>query len=212
MRTEDLIAALAQDPAATPLRLGRIGAAVIGIIALCVGVFLTVIGLRADLATVLTTPLLASKTLLPAVLSLAALPVVVRLMRPEETGPVLGRAILWTALAVAALLYAVGFATQSRAQWFADVSPASVLQCLGFILLISLPALGLCFALVRQGATTAPARSGAMLGLAVSAGATAGYSLYCTQDNPIFFVTWYGLAILIVTILGAVAGTRLLRW
>ena len=158
MRTEDLIAALAQDPAATPLRSGRIGAAVIGIIALCVGVFLTVIGLRADLAAVLTTPLLASKTLLPAVLSLAALPVVVRLMRPEKTGPVLGRAVLWTALAVAALLYAVGFATQSRAQWFADVSPASVLQCLGFILLISLPALGLCFALVRQGATTAPAQ------------------------------------------------------
>lgn len=212
MKTDDLIAALALEPAAPLLRPGRIAVAVLGSIAICAAVFLILIGPRSDLAEALSNPLVAVKTVLPAILCIVALFSVLRLMRPEGaevSGP---RGIVWVTLAVGLLLYAVGFGTQARPLWFGDLSVMSVLGCLGLIIMISLPALALSFALVRRGASTAPARSGAALGLAVSAGTTAGYSLYCTQDNPIFFVTWYGIAMLCVTALGAIAGTRLLRW
>lgn len=212
MNTDDLIARLAHDPAAQPLRPIRIGAGIVALTMACVAVFLMVAGPRADLVSALTTPVVATKTLLPLLLCAAALFAALRLMRPEAgTGFRFARS--GVAVVVPCLaLYALGFTTQARPLWFGDLTPMSVSQCLGLILLLSLPALALSLVLVRQGASTAPRRSGAALGLAVSAGATAGYSLYCTQDNPIFFVTWYGLAILITTALGALAGARLLRW
>lgn len=212
MNTDDLIADLAHDPATQPLKPIRIGAGIVAMTMACVAVFLMVAGPRADLVAALTTPLVAMKTVLPLLLCAAALFAVLRLMRPEA-GDTLRFARTGVAVAVLCVaLYALGFTTQARALWFGDLSPMSVSQCLGLIMLLSLPALAVSFALVRQGASTAPIRSGAALGLAVSAGATAGYSLYCTQDNPIFFVTWYGLAILISTALGAVIGARLLHW
>jgi hypothetical protein len=212
MNTDDLIARLAHDPAAQPLRPIRIGAGIVAMTVACVAVFLMVAGPRADLVTALTTPMVAVKTLLPLLLCAGALLAALRLMRPEA-GDRVRFARIGVAVAVLGLaLYALGFMTQPRPLWFGDLSPVSVGQCLGLILLLALPALAGSFALARKGASTAPLRSGAALGLAVSAGATAGYSLYCTQDNPIFFVTWYGLAILITTALGAVAGARLLRW
>lgn len=212
MKTDDLIAALATEPVGPPLRPVRIAAAVAGLVVFCFALFLLAAGLRADLASALTTPLIAVKTVLPALLSLLALLVVHRLMRPEGADTVRSRGVLGAVLVLCLGLYAVGFTTQDRPLWFADLTTAYVAQCLGFILLLSLPALALAIRLVRRGASTAPLRSGAALGLAVSAGATAGYSLYCTQDNPIFFVTWYGAAILIVTGIGALAGDRFLRW
>ena len=65
---------------------------------------------------------------------------------------------------------------------------------------------------LSRGATTSPRLSGAFAGLAVAAGAATGYSLFCVQDNPLFFVTWYGAAIVIVAGLCALAGARVLRW
>ena len=212
MKTDELIAALASEPMGPPLRPVRIAAAVTGLVVSCFAVFLLAAGLRADLGTALTTPVIAVKTILPALLSLLALLAVLRMMRPEGAETVRARAVLGAVLVLCLGLYAVGFTTQARPLWFADLTPAYVAQCLGFILLLSLPGLALAMRLVRRGASTAPVRSGAALGLAVSAGATAGYSLYCTQDNPIFFVTWYGAAILIVTGIGALAGHRFLRW
>lgn len=212
MKTEDLVSALAQSPAVTPLRPIRIGAAILALITACILAFLLVAGPRAGLVIALTTPMVAAKTVLPLLISAVALVAVLRLMRPEGSDSVRSYGMGWAALAVCALLYAIGFTTQARPLWFGDLSPMSVAECLGLILLLSLPALVLSFVLVRQGASTSPVRSGAALGLAVSAGATAGYSLYCTQDNPIFYVTWYGMAILITTALGAVAGDRFLRW
>ena len=52
----------------------------------------------------------------------------------------------------------------------------------------------------------------ALAGLAAGAGAAAGYSLFCTRDNPVFYVPGYGLAIGLVALLGAWAGRRILRW
>ena len=84
--------------------------------------------------------------------------------------------------------------------------------CLLSITLLSIPALVLGLMLFRRGASVRPALTGALIGLAVSASATTGYALHCNEDSPLFFVLWYGLAILICTGAGALAGSRLLRW
>jgi hypothetical protein len=42
--------------------------------------------------------------------------------------------------------------------------------------------------------------------------AAALYALQCTDDSPLFIVTWYSLAIAAVTLIGTLAGRRLLRW
>jgi hypothetical protein len=42
--------------------------------------------------------------------------------------------------------------------------------------------------------------------------AAAGYALVCTEDSRLFFVTWYGLGIVLGGALGAAAGIQVLRW
>ena len=65
---------------------------------------------------------------------------------------------------------------------------------------------------LRRGAPARPALTGALLGLASAGGIAAGYALHCTEDSPLFFVSWYSLAILLVAGLGALAGRRVLHW
>jgi hypothetical protein len=38
------------------------------------------------------------------------------------------------------------------------------------------------------------------------------YAMHCPDDSPLFVATWYGLAIAVVATLGAVLGSRVLRW
>jgi hypothetical protein len=38
------------------------------------------------------------------------------------------------------------------------------------------------------------------------------YAAHCTDDSPLFVATWYSLAIAFVTVVGAVIGSRVLRW
>jgi hypothetical protein len=54
--------------------------------------------------------------------------------------------------------------------------------------------------------------AGAMAGaLAGSLGAVL-YAAHCVDDSPLFVATWYGIAIALVTAVGALLGHRLLRW
>jgi hypothetical protein len=212
MKTEDLIAVLSKDAAATPLRPLRIGTALYGVIILCAAVFLAFAGIRDGLGAAFADPVVGSKTFLPFALCIAGVAAVLRLMRPESNGQIRLLVPALIALAAGVVLVAGGFVAQPSEVWFAELTAVSATECLGFIMLISVPALALSFGLLGQGASTRPALSGAVLGCAVSAGVTAGYSLYCVQDNPVFFVIWYGMANMIVTAIGALAGSRLLRW
>ena len=38
------------------------------------------------------------------------------------------------------------------------------------------------------------------------------YAFHCFDDSPLFVATWYLLAAIPVVVIGAVAGSRLLRW
>lgn len=208
--TDDLIATLAAHPARTRRPgwvLARLYLAVAGVSAL----FLLVAHPRRDLWAVMGDPVIWSKTLLPAGVSLLAALAARRLMRPE------GRAglRLWpllVPLAVAAALWGVAFATRAPAARFAEVGVLSLAECLGLIVLLGAAPAWVAISALRDGASVAPRLSAALAGLAAGAGAAAGYSLFCTRDNPLFFVTWYGLAIGIVMLGTACFGTRALRW
>ena len=66
---------------------------------------------------------------------------------------------------------------------------------------------------VPTPATDLAAFIGALASFAMGSGAGAAvYAMHCTESSPLFYVTWYGLAILFVTTVSALIGRRILRW
>ena len=114
------------------------------------------------------------------------------------------------ALALGLLLWAF-VTTPQDARQMAVVGKTMTTCLIAIPLLAVLPVATLHYVL-RQGATTAPALAGFVAGLAGSGLSAAIYTLYCIEDSPLFYVTWYGLAILGVTLVSTVIGARCLRW
>lgn len=210
MKTDDLITLLAADPPPPGLSPLRITAVLLAAVTLCAGLFLAIAGPRPDLAAALAVPVVLAKTLIAALTCALALVLAVQLARPGRSP---GRAALLVVPALlAGGLWLYGFAVRSPEARFADVSVFAVAECVGFIVLLSMIPAAVALRLLRDGASTSPALSGALAGLAASAGAATGYSLFCTQDNPVFYITWYGLALFIVTAACTVLGRRRLDW
>ena len=210
MKTDDLIAELAGAPAPQPLNTARMAGAVLLAVALPAALFLSALGVRDGLGSYLMQPVVALKTVIPALICVAALAAFVRLARPETGRPGLGWLIL--PLAIAAALVLRSLITAPSEAWFAEVSAFNLAECMGGILVLSLVPNWVALRIARQGASTAPRLSGLLAGLAAASGAATGYSLFCVQDNPMFFVIWYGLIITIVTLASGALGARLLRW
>lgn len=216
MRTEDLIQAMAADserpwrPAAA-LPAAVLPAAVLVAALAVAGVALALLGVRADLARALVQPVVAVKTAVPLALAFAAGGAALRLACP---GMPLGR---WRpALALAPtvlLLVAAGtFLALPPAERMPALMGQTHRECLLAIGLMSVPLLAAALWALRAGASTRPAVSGALAGLLGGSAAAAIYALHCTEDSPLFYASWYGLAILGATAAGALLGARLLRW
>jgi hypothetical protein len=84
--------------------------------------------------------------------------------------------------------------------------------CLTAIPLMSLPLLAAALFGLRQGAPTRPAIAGAIAGLASAGLAATLYASHCTDDSPLFVATWYSIATVLVTAIGALLGSRVLRF
>jgi hypothetical protein len=211
MKTDDLIRAMAADtlrprPLMATLMLGLIPSLAIALAA----VWLT-LGFRPDLAVAMVTPVSVPRILLTLALGLVAMRIALLLARPEGRDT----ARLWPVAVVGAAalgLFAWAYVTTpAEARQMATVGK-TITTCLVAIPLLSvLPVASLLYAL-RQGATTAPARAGFVAGLAGSGLSAAVYALHCTEDSPLFYVTWYGLAIMMVTLVSTLIGARVLRW
>lgn len=211
MRTDDLIAGLARQPAARSLTDARIRLVLVGAVVVSAALFLTLAGLRPDAPAAYLRPLVATKTALSGLLFLTLLAQLPRLARPEA----------WTELrtlafclspAIGAGLWAATFVLRAPADRFAEVTPASVAECLGFITLISILPTAAILRVLAGAAVAHPGRAGALAGLTAAAGSATGYSLFCTQDNPLFYVFWYGLAMALVAGVSALVGRRVLAW
>lgn len=210
MKTDDLIATLSSQPAPSPLRRGPQVRALLAVMAVSAGLFLAVAGPRDGLPGLLMQPLIAAKTLLPVLSCLIGLPALMALLYPE--GRIAHPLRLALPLALAAGLWGIGFATLPDAARFAQFTPLAIVECVGLILVIAALPLWAALRLAARGAPTRPVLTGALAGLVVGSGAAAGYSFFCLQDNPLFYVTWYGTAIGLTITAGAWLGARRLRW
>lgn len=210
MKTDDLIATLAAESAPPPLQAGRLGGVLLAAMAAAAGLFLLLAGPRAGLPELLMQPMIAAKTLLPALVCLLALPALLALFYPE--GRIAHPLRLALPLALAAAAWGFAFATLPDAARFAQFTPLAIAECVGLILVIAAAPLWLALRLAARGAPTRPVLTGALAGLVAGAGAATGYSFFCLQDNPLFYVTWYGAAIALSACAGAWLGARRLRW
>ena len=84
--------------------------------------------------------------------------------------------------------------------------------CLVMIPLLSVLPVAAILIGLRKGATTSPALAGFAAGLGGSGFAAMAYAMHCIEDSPLFYVTWYGLAIGGVTVVSTLIGARVLRW
>ena len=98
------------------------------------------------------------------------------------------------------------------ATWGTRLVGSNAMVCLTVIPLLSLAPLIAVFTALRSGAPASPALAGALGGLLAAMTGAALYAFHCFDDSPLFVITWYSLATIPVVVLGAFAGSRLLRW
>lgn len=211
MRTEDLITAMTADTGARP----QVGALMarwfLPVLALAGLIALAILGPRVDLAAAMAAPVTAMKPILPLILAVAAGWAVLRRSNPADRagwlvwpiGLIAALAVLWLGATMASV---------PAPQWWPLAKGQSLWFCLIAVPLIAALPLITLIAVLRNGASTAPMRSGALAGLAAGAGAAAIYALHCTEDSPLFFLCWYSVGIIAVTAIGALAGRHWLRW
>ncbi|RFC62881.1 DUF1109 family protein [Fulvimarina endophytica] len=211
MRTEDLIARLSADGARNPAisvtswRWMAAGAAMAAGLAL----FAT-LGIRPDFMSALGSVWFVFKFVLSALVAVFALSAVRDLASPTGSG----RGMLRLAAPAVLLVLAVAFelsATPSD-RWVSLLSFSNGATCMVVVPLLGLVPLGLFLYASYERAPVRPALQGALCGLAAAGFASFFYAARCTNDSPLFVATWYSLAALVLVALGAVAGSKLLRW
>lgn len=151
------------------------------------------------------------KALFSAAAAAAILPLALQLMKPgRPLGWRLGAIGVFVAICVmAAAIALMGEAPDQRMlAWMGGGFP----WCLVLVPLLAAPAAALLLWLMRDFAPTRLGLAGASIG-ALSGGIGAmAYAMYCPVDSVAFVVTWYVVAIALCAALGAVLGSKLLRW
>ena len=211
MKTDDLIHALAADIGTRPPPPSR-RLALYGVLGLLLSacLFALILRPRPDFGDVIETPRVAFKFLIALTLVAAAALVARRAMRPDAH-PRLAMVLL-PVLALLGVGVGMELLVSPAASWGRRMLGHYALPCVALIPLLSLPSLALLLAAFRSGAPAQPAMAGAIAGL-LAAGLGAGiYAMHCPDDSPLFVAVWYGLAVSIVTAIGAALGSRLLRW
>jgi hypothetical protein len=210
MKTENLIALMAADTVAgrPPGRL--LARAFVPAVGLSLAGLASGFGFRPDLGDPSVAVPVAAKLAAGLLLAAAAALVALRLARPGNAR--LGNGLLMLAPAIVAGWIGFDIAVHGLADLPGRVMGTSVLRCLSVIPLLSLAPLAALLLALRAGATTAPGFSGFVAGLAAGGTGAAVYALNCGDDSPFFVAAWYGLAVLLVGCVGALAGRRVLAW
>jgi len=212
MRTADLIAALAADPVPEKIRLGpRFGAAVaVGLIG-AFALYALFVGPRPDIGEAVRTVRFNLKFVDAAALALPLLMLFVRLARPDAKP---GALALWLVAPFALLAagVAVELAVIPRAEWLTRLIGQNWMYCTTMIPMMAAPILAALIVTMRHGAPQYPTLTGALAGTASASLAALLYASHCPDDSPLFVATWYPLATLICTGVGALAGRRFLQW
>lgn len=212
MKTDDLIRALAADREtagpAPSLALSLAGAVGFVLSAL---LFMWLVPLRPHLGEAMRTFPFVLKPIEMGILVVVSAVAVVRLAKP---GAPFARTLAVAAAVPAIMVAAVAMELTQvpRAEWMVKLAGAHWYLCVFNMVLLSLPILAALLFGLRLGAPTRPALAGAGAGLLSGALAASLYIAHCPDDSPLFVAAWFTLAIAIATGIGAMAGSRILRW
>ena len=212
MDTEQLIRTLAADnphrarPVGFVLALALLAAAPVSLL-----MFFAELGVRPDVMTAMHNPFFDLKFAVTLALAAAAITIALHLSRPEASL----RGWVWLLIIPAGLL--VGgisgeMMVPQRLPMMTRLVGSNSKVCMTAIPMMSLPLLAASLVGLRHGAPTRAAAAGAMAGLLSAGLAATVYASHCTDDSPLFVATWYSLAAALVTALGALLGSKLLRF
>jgi hypothetical protein len=211
VKTEDLINALARGEDRLKRRDPRMRMAIVLLagLTLAAGLLFAFVGARPDIGAAIA-PVLA-KAGFSALAAAVMLPLAARLMRPgRPLGWRVAAVFVFVALcALAAIIALIGAAPEQRLH---ALMGNGFPWCLVLVPVLASPTAALLVWLARAFAPTRLTLSGAAIGgLSGGVGAMA-YAMYCPVDSVAFVTTWYVLAIALCAAVGALLGSRILRW
>ena len=212
METDQLIRTLAADNAHRARPVGVVLAmALLSAAPVSIAIFLARLGVRPDVMTAMHNPFFDLKFAVTLALAISAITVGLHLSRPEAA--LRGWALL---LLVPAGILAAGISGEmmlpQRLPMMTRLVGSNSRVCLTAIPVLSLPLLAAALIGLRHGAPTRPAVAGAIAGLSAAGLAATLYASHCTDDSPLFVATWYTIATALVTAIGALAGSKVLRF
>jgi hypothetical protein len=212
METDQLIRTLAADNTQRPRPVGfMLALALVAAAPVSILMFFMTRGVRPDVMTAMHNPFFDLKFAVTLALAVAAIMVSLHLSRPEAL--LRGWALL---LLVPAGILAIGIGGEmmvpQRLPMMARLVGHNSRVCMLAITLFSLPLLAGALVGLRHGAPARPAVTGAIAGLLSAGLAATLYASHCTDDSPLFVATWYGVATALVAAIGALAGSRVLRF
>jgi len=212
MDTDQLIRTLAADnayrarPVGFVLALLLLAAAPVSLL-----MFFAELGVRADVMTAVHNPFFDLKFAVTLALAAAAITVALHLSRPEASP----RGFVWLFMVPAGLLIA-GISGEmmmpQRLPMMTRMVGSNSKVCMTAVPMMSLPLLAASLIGLRHGATTRPALEGAMAGLLSAGLAATIYASHCTDDSPLFVAAWYTLSAALVTVIGALVGSKVLKF
>jgi len=212
MDTDQLIRTLAADnshharPVGFVLALALLAAAPVSLL-----MFVTELGVRPDVMSAMHNPFFDLKFAITLALASAAITVALHLSRPEASL----RGWLWLLMIPVGLLVA-GISGEmmmpQRLPMMVRLVGNNSKVCMTAVPLMALPLLVAALIGLRHGAPTRPAIAGAMAGLLSAGLAATLYASHCEDDSPLFVATWYTIATAMVTAVGALLGSRVLRF
>lgn len=212
MKTEQLIRTLAADSGHRARPVGFVLAlALLAAIPISVALFLTQLGVRPDVMTAMHNPFFNLKFVETLALAITAIAVSLHLSRPEASF----RRWAWLLLIPVGILAAGILAEMmvpQRLPMMTRLIGSNSRVCMMAIPLMSMPLLAGALIGLRHGAPTQPAVTGAVAGLLSAGLAATLYASHCTDDSPLFVATWYTIATALVTAIGALAGSKILKF
>jgi hypothetical protein len=212
METDQLIRTLAADNAHRARPVGFVLALALLVAApASVAMFLAGLGVRPDLMSAMHNPFFDLKFAVTMALAIPAIAISLHLSRPEASL----QGWKWLLLIPVGLLLA-GIASEmmmpQRLPMMTRLVGNNSRLCMTAIPLMSLPLLVAALIGLRHGAPTRPTVAGAIAGLLSAGLAATLYASHCTDDSPLFVATWYTIATALVAAVGALAGSRVLRF
>lgn len=213
MKTDELIALLAKDtaPVAKNAVPSRILLFALASIALALGLLLGWLGVRPDMEDALHTSAYWMKTIYTAGLAASGFLLVERLARPDGRGRS-GLVIAAICVAIIGMLGVAQLLQTPADQMGAALLGSSYNKCPWRILALAIPGIALILWSMRRFAPANPLYAGAAAGLLAGGLAATIYGLYCQETAAPFVAIWYSLGIALSGGLGAIAGSRILRW